>query len=218
MSHLPKFNSRFNRSHPVKTLYQTALLTLIPLSTVAQGTFVYDQQSSTESRPGESFARIQPDAPLGQSFTPSLTTVGFIRLDLYDDVNHNGKGATIYVNLRANSITGPILSSSIPVSMPDGFAVAGGGFTDFLFQNLVPVTPGTIYYFDLAAQPGSDTWGLRRYLFGSDYTGGTEYISGQPGTDDLWFREGIIVPEPSSVALLLFGTVILFWNRRVRHR
>ena len=197
---------------------QFTFVILCAAESFAQGTFVYDQQSSTEAFPAEANALIQPDGPVGQSFTPSLTAVGFIRLDLFDWNNNNGKGATVHVNLRANSITGPILSSSTPVSMPDGFAVAGGGFTDFLFQNPAPVTPGTIYYFDLVAQPGSDSWGVRRYLFGSDYTGGTGYMSGQPGTDDLWFREGIIVPEPSSVALLLLGTGILFWNRRVRHR
>jgi len=191
-------------------------LSWITISLHAQGTFVYDQQSSTESAPAESNARIPTDAPLGQSFTPSLTAVGFIRLDLYDVVNNNGKGAIVYVNMRADSITGTILGSSSPVSLPDGFGVNGGGFTSFLFQNAVVVTPGTIYYFDIATQTGSDTLGVRRFLLGTDYTGGTEFLSGQPGGDDLWFREGIVVPEPSSISLLLLGSGAFFWIRKLR--
>src|SRR5262249_27751219 len=153
------------------------------------------------------------DAPLGQSFTPGLTAVGFIRLDLFDAVNNNGKGAIVYVNMRADSINGTILGSSIPVSLPDGFGVNGGGFTDFLFPIPVAVTPGTTYYFELAAQSGSDVWGVRRFLLGTDYPGGTEYLSGLPGIDDLWFREGIVAPEPSSAALLLLGGGVLLWKR-----
>src|SRR6266567_12350 len=169
----------------MRTLGQLLAWTLGIASGFAQGTFVYDQQSSTESFPGEANALIQPDGPVGQSFTPSLTAVGFIRLDLFDWNNNNGKGATVFVNLRANSIGGTILGSSTPVFMPDGFAVHSGGFTNFFFQTPVSVTPGTTYYFDLVAQAGSDTWGVRRYFFGSDYPGGTEFISGLPGIGDL---------------------------------
>jgi len=79
----------------------------------------------------------------------------------------------------------------------------------------VPVTPGTVYYFDLVVQTGSDLWAVRRFVQGSDYTGGTEYFQGQPGVDDLWFREGIIVSEPgSAVLLILGGGGLLFWGRR----
>src|SRR5258708_2607463 len=106
----------------MKTFCQIVAWILPAVAAHAQGTFIYDQQSSTEARQGEANSRIQTDAPVGQSFTPSLTAVGFIRLDLFDAVINNGKGATVYFNLRADSITGTILASSTPVSMPDGFA------------------------------------------------------------------------------------------------
>ena len=201
----------------MKTLCLTTALVSISLSLNAQGTFIYDQQSSTEAVPAESAGILQTEGPIGQSFTPSLAAVGFVRLDLYDLNFGNGKGATVYLNLRANSITGTILGSSIPVFMPDSFG-GSGGFTNFVFAAPVEVTPGTVYFFDIALQTGSDLWAVRRFVQGSDYTGGTEWFQGQPGTDDLWFREGIIVPEPDSSALLFFGTGFLLWLRKMRHR
>ena len=201
----------------MKTLWLIVALAMTTSCLFAQGTFIYDQQSSIESQPAEAAAFLQTQALLGQSFTPSLAAVGFVRLDLYDPIVGNSKGATVYINLRSDSIGGTILATSTPVSMPEGFGAGGGGFANFLFATPVPVTPGIVYYFDLAAQSGSDLWGVRRFVQGSDYPGGTEYLQGQPGTDDFWFREGIVVPEPSSVALLFLGTGILFWRRRVRH-
>jgi hypothetical protein len=192
------------------------LFVLSTLFASGQATFVYDQQSSDENTPGEVFAVIQTSLLVGQSFTPGLPLVGFIRLALFDINNNNGLGATVVVNLRTNSISGTILSSTIPVSMPDGFGVSGGGFTNFFFSSPVAVKPGTTYYFDINVQSG-DAWGVRRLILGSDYTGGTEFLNSLPGPDDLWFREGII-PEPSFAALFLIGGGGFLWLRRSRRK
>ena len=110
-------------------------------SALGQGTFVYDQQSSDESHymEGSAGLGLQP----GQSFTPALPSVGFIRLYLYDGFR-NGLSGTLNVNLRSDSITGPVLSSAIPVTLPDGFA----GTVDFLFSTPVSVTPGELTFFN----------------------------------------------------------------------
>jgi hypothetical protein len=50
---------------------------------------------------------------------------------------------------------------------------------------------------------------------GSDYAGGTEFLQGQPGNNDLWFREGIVVPEAGTWALLVIGCGLLVWRRRL---
>jgi PEP-CTERM motif len=183
----------------------------------AQGTLVYDQQSSDDNTPGEVFAVIQASILIGQSFTPSLASVEFIRLAVFDINNSNGLGATVVVNLRTNSISGTILSSTLPVVMPDGFGVSGGAYTNFFFPSPVAVKPGTTYYFDITVQSG-DAWGVRRLILGSDYVGGTEFLNSLPGSDDLWFREGIVVPEPSSVVLLLAGGSVLLGLRRSRRK
>jgi MYXO-CTERM domain-containing protein len=183
-------------------------------ATLAQGViYIYDQQSSTNEAQGAAGGGngIQGNAPFGQSFTPSLSAVGFIRLNLQDYAYGNGLGATLYVNLRTDSITGTVLSASAPVFMPDGYV----GFTNFIFSNPVSVTPGTTYFFEPIVQSG-DFWnaGVSEY----NYPGGTSYAHGIGlGGGDFWFREGIIVPapEPGTLGLGLLGAGLL-WAARQR--
>jgi len=187
------------------------------LSTVmhcaGQGTFIYDQQSSTETLLMEGGAAFGQQ-PLGQSFTPTLPSVGFVRLYIYDGVPGGGPGGVIYVNLRTDSITGPIVGTSDPVALPGGFV----GFPDFYFPSPVAVSPGATYYFQPFIQTGGG-FGINQssYL----YAGGTAYIDGLPaGLDhDFWFREGIVVvPEPSSTFLAVMGLGAFFLVRRLRLR
>ena len=167
-----------------------------------QSTFVYDQQSADENTSGdyEATSGIQSLEPIGQSFTPTLYSVGFIRLAVGDGDSGNGLGATMDVLLRSDSITGPIIGTSESVTMPDGY----GNFTDFFFSTPVTVTPGVTYYFQPEVESG-DTWAIG-WVYSFLYPGGTGYYYGQANPYyDLWFREGIVVPEPSSVILLLLG-------------
>src|ERR1041384_4587098 len=122
-----------------------ALLAIFPIVIHAQGTFIYDQQSSDETFVN-GLAGIQPNQPIGQSFIPVLSSVGFIRLVLADENPNNGFGATLYVNLRSGGITGPVLSSTDPVMLPDSFGVGSNGFVNFFFQAPPTLTPGTTYY------------------------------------------------------------------------
>ena len=47
-----------------------------------------------------------------------------------------------------------------------------------------------------------------------NYTGGTAFSQGVPSPDgtDLWFREGSVVPEPSTLPLAVIGAGALFWR------
>jgi hypothetical protein len=66
----------------------TAAITalLLPARAPAQGTFIYDQQSSTVETPllfgGIAMQTFAP--PWGRSFTPGLSGIDFIRLTLAD--------------------------------------------------------------------------------------------------------------------------------------
>jgi hypothetical protein len=96
--------------------------------------------------------------------------------------------------------------------MANGFA----GRTNFFFSAPVPVVPGTTYFLQPVVQSG-DAWTTSLDI-NYKYPGGTIFFSGIADSSfDMWFREGIIVPEPSFVALLLLGAGVLFWRRRVRH-
>jgi hypothetical protein len=187
------------------------LYLLSTFTTRAQGTFIYDQQSADESQPGEVAVTIQANQPMGQSFIPTLSSVGFVRLQLYSGLSNNGLGALVSVNLRANSILGTVLGTTSTVVMPDGFF---GGYVDFLFSAPVSVTPGVTYYFQPVVQNGDYSAGAGPPY---NYSRGTIFAQGVANpASDLWFREGILVPEPGSAALILLSGI--FWRRLWRKK
>jgi hypothetical protein len=189
----------------MRVALQIALLLLTTAADLlyGQGTFMFDQQSSTDESllPGSGGSMtLNPPA---QSFTPALTSVGFIRLKFDDGSPFDSLGASIYVNLRANSVNGTILGSTALVTMRSGFA----GVTNLFFADPVAVTPGATYFFE-PVQSAGGPWNIEvgPYV----YPGGIFYAGGNPAPGaDLWFREGIIVPEPSSALLALLGAISL---------
>ena len=200
--------SRFLRNTVV--ILGSILIFASPRTSDGQGTFVFDQQSADENTFGESAHSIQPSQPMGQSFTPGLPGVDFIRF-FTSDSSVNGLGATLYVNLRSGSITGPIMSSTTPVFLPDGFT----GRTNFVFPSQVALTVGDTYYLQPVVQSG-DLWQVMAGHF--NYTGGAEFGNGLPSPNfDLWFREGIVIPEPRALNLALAGLCgVLLEMRRLR--
>src|ERR1039458_8824926 len=199
---------------PFLLTLETALI-LAALAARGQGTMIYDQQSSTKPTPagGEGGAPIQQEEPMGQSFTPALSSVDFVQMKFDDFHLGNGLGATVYVNLLGDSITGTVLDSTTPVFMPDGFFFA---VTNFYFPVAVAVVPGTTYYLQPVVLSGDDHWQVVGRDYG--YPGGTFYAFGAPsgsGTD-LWFREGYLIPEPPSGLLVLLAVAGICAARRLR--
>jgi PEP-CTERM motif len=194
-----------------KQFFSIAILLSLAITVVqGQGAFIYDQQSATSQSVGGG-APIQEGQPTGQSFTPSLSSVGFVQLEFLNPLPGNSLGATVYVNLLADSITGPVIESTAPVTMPAGIVIE-----TFLFSTPASVTPGTTYYFQPeVVQPGSDDpWYVDVSEF-FNYSGGSFYYNGTADlSSDLWFREGMVVPEPSPSWLVLLGSGVLFYARR----
>lgn len=173
-----------------------------------QGTLVFDQQSDTNETPywGTGATMQQIPSPWGQSFTPALSAVDFMQLKTYDGNTNNVLGAILYINLRAGSIGGQVLGSTIPLPLSNGF----GGVTNFFFPGPVAVTPGQPYYFEPVVQ-SDDPWLIDSGPYG--YLGGTAFQQGLPLTgSDIWFREGI-VPEPSSATLAFVTGIVFVWLR-----
>jgi hypothetical protein len=190
--------------------YSVLTVFLLAISVRGQGTFVYDQQSVSSDYPGGVGAGFQQDYPIGQSFTPTLDSVGFIRLAIDGGGQYPGSAATFYVNLMSDSISGTIIGSTETVTIPPIILVPW----NFIFSTPVSVTPGQTYYFQVVEQSGDDTWGI---IGDPDYRypGGTLFFNGVAvPCSDLWFREGIVVPEPSSALLLLAGVGALAVFRR----
>ena len=67
-----------------------------------QGTLIYDQQSATNGI-ATFGASINQSQPIGQAFTPSFASVGFVQLQLYNGFNLTN--ATLAVNF-ANAFSG----------------------------------------------------------------------------------------------------------------
>ena len=170
------------------TILSLVLASYALLKSQGQGTIMYDQQSSDESYIAGGIA-IQPYQPIGQSFTPTLSSIGFIRIYIGDNTAGNSLGATLHINLLTNSITGPVLATTDPMTVADGF----NGVLDFYFSTPQSITPGATYLFRPIVDAG-DIFIMAAYNY--NYPGGTEFVSGSPSPNgDVWFREGSLSPS-----------------------
>jgi len=115
------------------------------------------------------------------------------------------------VNLREGTYSGPIVSSTDPVVLVNHFTQIG----TFFFPENVPITPGQLYFFEpVLLSPGNMDIGDKSP---SGYLGGDLWSNGlRDPMADLWFREGVVVPEPSPGLLLLVGLVLIPIVRRTR--
>lgn len=193
-----------------KFMKQTLILVTFILAVCCvhgQGTFLVDQSVSPTNAPG-GFANIRPD-PTGESFVPTLSSVGFVQFYVGDPTQV--QGPTVFVDLWSGSLGGTLLGQSDPVSLSTSFV----GVTTFLFSSPVVVTPGTTYYLQPIIQSGdSEDVGL---VPGTFYPSGIAYLSGTADSGgDLWFREGLVVPEPSSYSLAFIGLVVIYTILRKR--
>jgi hypothetical protein len=174
-------------------------------------TFVYDQQVATSDTGGNGITTpIQTQQPIGQSFVPALSSVGFVRLYLTDQTA-GGIGATVFLNLWSGSISnGTLMASSDPIFIPNGFF----NYANFFFSTPVSVTPGMTYYFQPFIQSGDSDNNFDIGVVIAGYGNGTVFFNGISNpNEDLWFREGV-VPEPSVISLIALSATGLY----LRHR
>jgi PEP-CTERM motif len=190
-------------------------LTLVMLclsagSLVGQGTLVVDQASGTNDEIVLNGTQL-PDNQIAQSFTPSLSAVGFVQFSVVVPANPGNDAVTFMVNLRQVAYNGPIISSTDPVVLVNHSIQIG----TFYFPDNIPVTPGQLYFFEpVLLSAGFLDVG---YKFPSSYPGGEAWNNGFPSgnASDYWFREGVVVPEPGTVWLVLVGGGALLWRWRI---
>src|SRR5437764_4139070 len=160
------------------------ILCLAGVNLFAQGLLV-DQASGTTGEFIQNFTQI-PDNQIAQSFTPSLSAVGFVQFQTYVFDDNNGAGVVFAVNLREGGYNGPIIGSSTPVVMVNKLVTQIG---TFYYPDNIPVTAGQRYFFEpVLLSLGSMDFG---YKFPSSYPGGEAWNNGVPSgeTADYWFRE-----------------------------
>jgi hypothetical protein len=178
-----------------------AIMIIVSRGAFGQG-FIYDQQSGTDVSQIEGGV----GASVGvQSFTPTLSSVGFFQVYV-----SSSSGGDLRIDLISDGLSGPLLGSSQTATFQGPYF----GVVDFVFPTSVSVTPDVKYYFQPVSLTGSWSWGLLASFYAT-YPGGTAFFNGSPSTsNDFWFREGIIVPEPSAALLTMFGAGIWMWMHR----
>jgi hypothetical protein len=175
--------------------------------------FVYDQQSANapEKTNYDSFALyIQP---LMQAFVPTLSSIGFVQLELMDYPDTSTTGARIGVALYSGSPSAPtLLGTTDLLYLPPNFnndQIGYSGVADFTFAAPVALTPGQTYFLEPDEVTGDDVWSVA--VTDNTYQYGQLYGDGHPFTPpvDLWFREGVTVPEPPDCALLTMAGLLI---------
>jgi hypothetical protein len=157
--------------------------------------------------------------PSGQEFTPTLSQLNFADFFLNQ---RDGAPAALQVRVRSGSISGPILGTSqvadVPLVDPNS-PPSAGTFVRFEFATSVPLLPGSRNVLELVPLAGTTGPSVGAQETGDQYAGGRAIQAGVPQANfDLIFREGVIVPEPSSLVLAVLSTTILLGYARHRHR
>ncbi len=183
----------------LKAVFTGTVLMVAALCASGQGTFLYDQQSSTDETPIPLASGTAYIGGMEQGFTPTLSSIDFVRVQLAGPGSPGVGDATAYLTLTTSSYGTPIATTATSV-LPGGFV----GPTTFFFPSSVSLAPGSEYFFRYYIQ-APHTWYVGTGYY--SYTGGNSTMGGLvlPGGQQYWFREGIIVPEPSSAVLLLLG-------------
>jgi hypothetical protein len=162
----------------------------------AQGLLLVDQASGTTDEV-VTVATVIPDNLIAQSFTPLVPAVGFVQLQT--SIFAISSGETLVINLRQGAYNGPVVSSTDPVFLINKIIQVN----TFYFSENITVIPNQLYFFEpVVLSAGRLDVGIK---FPSSYAGGNAWNNGLEGTGDYWFREGVVVPEPGSVWLLLVG-------------
>lgn len=167
--------------------------------------FVVDQRNDN-FEPGL-FNNIEFFTPIGQEFVPRFNSLNVVELYTDDFGGTNGLGASLFTNIRFDTIVGTIVGTSSLVTLPDNFE----GITQFNFPSFVSLNPNQRYVIEVRVASG-DVWAVASSGGpNSTYPDGRWIIQGQPReNNDLWFREGttVQVREPiSNIGFLTLGTL-----------
>jgi hypothetical protein len=194
------------------------LLTLyvaIATSHAFSQTRIVDQANEFLHIPSPStYWNIEYLGPTGQEFTPTLTSLDFVELQLQDFYGYGYRTGTLAVIIHEGTINGPVLGTSTPVSLYPTFE----GAVNFGFADPVPLVPGDTYVMQVHVLTVGD-WGVAASGI-SSYPYGRFIQFGAPiENNDMFFREGItVVPEPHVLASLGLGLVVLSFTRSSRTR
>src|SRR5437762_5681538 len=128
------------RIEGIRLVEVVCCLLLSCTNSFTQGLLV-DQASGTSTQIVSQANQI-PNTQIVQSFTPSLSAVGYVQFQTF--IPAASSGETVIINLRQNAYNGPIVSSTTPVLVLNKITQ----ISTFYFSGTVPVTPNQVYYFE----------------------------------------------------------------------
>jgi hypothetical protein len=139
-------------------------------------------------------------SPMGQEFTPSISTLAQVDVDI---VEAGGASGSIIMNVREGTIDGQVIATG-----SKGIAAGFSGWVIFDIPD-VGVIPGEVYVIELQAEtptPFSPMWPSNEFPWVNDpYPGGVAITSGQPSpNNDYHFRTW----GPDECTITISGQVI----------
>ncbi len=161
-------------------------------------------------------------AQVGQEFTPRLQGINFVELQMQDGdcwtlpPLHPNDTVQVKLRLHWNSISGPVIASSVTASLAPCF----DDIARFQFPYVVRFLPNRRYVLEVAYAGGRG--GIINIMDTDVYPGGRFITNGNPiPGSDMWFREGLNLPLATSLSqcqsfdwlntMRLDGS--LFWSR-----
>jgi len=149
----------------------------------------------------------------GQEFTPALPSLDVVELlfDGPDGTFPPNVPGQFSVGIHKGGVTGPVVGTSLPVTLLTGIFRE---VVRFEFLTSVSLVPGDLYLIEINRLSDPDL----PFFFGATdmatYPRGSAVIEGLPRSDfDLFFREGprsaIAVSAPRTLALFGLGLILL---------
>lgn len=182
-------------------LFILLLLAQLPFLARGQG-YTVDQRNDPENSIIRYWTITYPGAlPLGQEFVPTLSGLNTVEL-LFDALD-----GTFAVRIHEGTITSSIIAQSATTAKTS----ESPGILRFDFGEIVPLQAGNKYVLEFVSLSGSAS-GIGSTV--ESYSSGAMIRGGQAIADDLWFREGVSVPEPAAGTIALVGLGIGLIMRR----